>query len=111
MSAWIGYLSCTGACAVVLVGDYFVKTAADRQLPLTSWQCLLGLVFYGASGVGFYFTLRHVSLAQMGVAFSALSLLSLCALGVIAFGETMGLREYLGVATAILSMILMARVV
>jgi small multidrug resistance pump len=111
MTAYLGYIYCALATLVVIVGDYFIKTAADKSLPVTSWQFALGVFFYAASAVGWYWTMRHISLAQLGVAFSAFTILALCALGVVFFGERLYLREYLGIAAALLSVVLMARIV
>lgn len=109
MNPYIGYAACLAATLVVTVGDYFVKKAADAGLGFTSWQFLLAFAFYASSSVLWLVVLRHVSLAQMGVAFSAFSLLLLVAMGVILFGEKLALREYLGIACAIAAMVLMSR--
>ena len=54
--------------------------------------------------------MRHISLAQTGVAFSIFSLLALCAMGVVFFEERLETREILGICLAVCSMLLMARV-
>ena len=54
--------------------------------------------------------MRHVTLAQAGVAYSMLTLLALCAIGAIWFGEQLYAREYLGILCALAAMVLLARV-
>lgn len=107
----IGYIYCALATGAVIFGDYFIKSAADRALAMTSWQFLLGGALYAISAIGWYLTMRSISLAQVAVAFSAFTLLALCAMGVLVFGEKLQVREYLGIGTALLSLVLMARFV
>lgn len=95
---------------VVIYGDYLIKLAADRQLPLYSSLVIAGCALYAVSAVLWFFALRHVTLSQAGVAFSMFTLLALCAIGVLAFGERLYLREYAGIACAVMAMVLMVRV-
>lgn len=95
---------------IVIYGDYLIKLAADRQLPLHSTLVVTGCVLYALSAVMWFFALRHVTLSQAGVAFSMFTLLALCAIGVMAFGERLYLREYAGIACAVMAMVLMVRV-
>ncbi len=107
----IGYLYCALATLVVILGDYCIKLAAERDLPPMSWPVLAGFLLYGASALGWYMAMRSITLAQVGVAFSAFSILALCAMGVFLFDEQLAPREYLGILAALLSLVLMARFV
>lgn len=95
---------------VVIVGDIVIKVAADGAMPLTSRYVLAGCALYGISAILWYFTMRYVTLAQGGVAFSMLNLLALCALGALYFDEPVRMREAAGIGCALLSMFLMIRV-
>ena len=105
-----GYAFALFTALVVLVGDYLIKVAADGEHPFTSRHVIGGVMLYGASALLWYFAMRHVTLAQAGVAFSMFSLLALCALGVFFFDETIHTREALGIGCAMLSMVLMVRI-
>jgi len=96
--------------AVVIWGDYLLKIAADRGLGVVSPLVIAGCGLYAASALLWFYALHHVTLAQAGVAYSMLTLVALCVIGVIFFGETLYLREYAGIACAILAMLLMMRV-
>jgi len=105
-----GYAFAFLTALIVLVGDYLIKVAADGEHPFTSRHVIGGVLLYGVSALLWYVAMRHVTLAQAGVAFSMFSLLALCALGVFFFDETIRTREALGIGCAMLSMILMVRI-
>ncbi len=110
MPALIGYALCFVATLVVVAGDYYIKLAVDRGHSLQSPVLLLGCSLYAFSAIGWFLAMRHISLAQTGVAFSIFSLLALCAMGVVFFEERLETREILGICLAVCSMLLMARV-
>lgn len=94
---------------IVIVGDVILKVAADGNKPVMSMLVLAGCVLYAGSALFWYYALKHVTLAQAGVAFSMLTLVALAILGATVFGETLRAREYAGIGCALLAMILMAR--
>ncbi|SEW30413.1 undecaprenyl phosphate-alpha-L-ara4N flippase subunit ArnF [Cognatiyoonia koreensis] len=95
---------------IVLVGDFVLKVAADTDRPLLSGYVLAGGLIYGISAVFWYYAMQYMTLSQVGVIFSMLTLLALCVLGVMRFDEQLFLREYLGIACALAAMVLMVRV-
>lgn len=95
---------------VVILGDYLIKLAADGGMPITSRHVLIGSLLYAISAVIWFFALRHVTLAQAGVAYSMLTLLALAIIGATVFDEPIRTRETLGIGCALLSMVLMLRV-
>ncbi len=95
---------------IVIVGDYLIKLAADNGDSFWSGYVLAGCLIYGISAIFWFYAMRHVTLAQAGVAYSMLTLLALCGMGVAWFDEQMAAREYLGVACALAAMALMVRI-
>ena len=95
---------------IVIIGDYLIKLAADGGHPVYSTLGVAGCGLYASSAVLWFFALHHVTLSQAGVAFSMFSLLALCAMGVVFFNEELFLREYVGIACALVAMVLMVRV-
>ena len=95
---------------VVIAGDYVIKVAADEGRPVWSGFVIAGCLIYGASAIFWFYAMRHVTLAQAGVAYSMLTLLALCAMGVMWFNEELAIREYAGIACALAAMVLMVRV-
>ncbi|MEO1949934.1 MULTISPECIES: hypothetical protein [Thioclava] len=110
MSALLGYSLCLGATLIVIAGDFVLKSAVDKGHALHSPSVFLGCVLYAASAAGWFLALRHVSLAQTGVASALFTLMALVTMGVVLFGEKLALREVFGIAMAVGSMLLMARV-
>ena len=95
---------------VVILGDTIIKVGADGGHSVTSKYVVAGCLIYAASAVLWFCAMRHVSLAQGGVAFAMCSLIALAVIGAVAFDEPIRLREILGIGCAILAMGLMIRV-
>ncbi|OWY11115.1 MULTISPECIES: hypothetical protein [Thioclava] len=110
MPALLGYSLCLSATLVVIAGDFILKSAVERGHALHSPSVLLGGALYAASAAGWFLALRQVSLAQTGVAPTLFTLMALVTMGVVLFGGKLALREVLGIAMAVGSMLLMARV-
>ena len=97
------------AVATAIVADYFIKVASQKEASLLTWSFMLGAGLYVVSATGWLFAMKTMTLAQVGVLYSVVTILALTAMGVIWFGETVGWREGLGIAFAVLSVLLMAR--
>ncbi len=110
MPILIGFSFTLLTAVVVIFGDYIIKIAADEGQSFVSPLVIAGCVLYAVSALMWFLALQHVSLSQAGVAFSMLTLLALCIIGVMCFGEKLYLREYAGIGCAMLAMILMVRV-
>ena len=95
---------------VVIAGDTVLKIAADTNKPILSGLVFLGCAIYAVSALFWLFAMRHISLAQAGVAYSMLTLLALCVIGVVWFDEKLYVREFLGIGCALAAMILMVRI-
>ncbi len=104
--ALFGFTFAFITAAVVIAGDFVLKLAADGGKPVWSGYVVAGCVIYALSAIFWFYAMRHVTLAQAGVAYSMLTLLALCAIGVIWFDEQMALREYLGICFALAAMAL-----
>jgi drug/metabolite transporter (DMT)-like permease len=92
-----------------VTGDYLVKIASARPNGLTSHTFVLGALFYGLPAVGWFYMMRSHSMAFIGVAYSASTMLLLAALGVFVFRETFQLRDAVGIALAVLSVGVMTK--
>ena len=98
-------------CALVVIfGDLAIKLAADGDKPVWSGLVLAGCAIYAISAVFWFYAMRHVTLAQAGVAYSMLTLLALCAIGVFWFDERLYARELIGIGCALAAMVLLVRV-
>lgn len=111
MSAFMGYSFALMPALITIYGDYHIKVAAQTSPSPRSISFLIGATLYATGALTWFLSVRQITLAQAGVAYSMLTLLAICALGVIVFEEKLHLREMLGIACALLSMILMIRYV
>lgn len=88
-------------------GDYFVKIASGRPDSLMSLNLAIGVMLYGATALGWYFLMKVHSLAEIGVIYSASTILILAALGYFAFHEAIGFRQAVGLTLAVASVFVM----
>lgn len=107
----VGYGFAFMTAIAVLAGDYFIKVAADDTQTMISRPFLMGICLYAVSAALWFGSMRFVGLIQAAVAYSMLTLLAMCIMGVVVFGEILNPREYLGITFALLSMTLMVRFV
>lgn len=105
-----GYLFACACATIVIFGDLLLKIAAERGMTFASAPVLVGCALYAASAIAWFVAMHHISLAQAGVAYTMFSLLALCAIGAVFFGETLGWREIAGIACACAAILLMVRV-
>ncbi|APE45007.1 hypothetical protein BOO69_17515 [Sulfitobacter alexandrii] len=110
MSILYGFALTSFTAMIVILGDYLIKSAVDQGQAAASPLVVLGCTLYAASALIWYFALQHVTLSQAGVGFSMITLVALCAIGVLRFGETLQIREFAGIGCALAAMILMVRV-
>ncbi len=103
-----GFIAVTAL--VVIAGDYLLKLAADRGLPVISALVVVGIVLYAISALLWFGAMRHLTLGMAGVAYSMLTLVALALIGAVMFGERLGLRECAGIGCALTAMLLMVRV-
>ena len=104
-----GYFFALLCALIVILGDALLKLAADKGATLTSPLILAGCTLYAVSAIAWFLAMRHVSLAQAGVAYTMFSLLALCAIGAVFFQETLGPREIAGIGCAVAAIVLLVR--
>ena len=92
-----------------VLGDYFLKLASARDQPLrTSWF-YLGFALYASTAFGWVFVMKHLKLATISVLYSVSLVLLLTAIGVVLFRESLSYFEVIGIALAVVSLILLIR--
>ena len=111
MTVLIGYVFALGCAVIVILGDVALKLAADRGHGFWSPLIAAGTALYVLSAIAWFLAMRQISLAQAGVAYAMFSLLALCALDVLAFGQRLDMRELAGIGFAVVAIVLMVRIV
>ena len=109
MPVLIGYSFALLTAGLTIAGDYYIKVAADSGRSMVSPSFAIGALLYFGAAAMWFISLTQIGLAQAGVAFSMLTLVAVCLLGVFAFDEKLHLKEALGICFALFSMCLMVR--
>ena len=92
-----------------VLGDYFLKLASGRQQPLrTSWF-YLGFALYASTAYGWVFVMKRLKLATISVLYSVSLVLLLTVIGVLVFRESLNYFEVIGIALAVISLVLLMR--
>jgi drug/metabolite transporter (DMT)-like permease len=94
---------------VGVLGDYFLKLASARALPLRAGVFYLGFALYASTAFGWVFVMRHLKLATISVLYSVSMVLLLTAVGAVVFKESLNAYELAGIVLALASLVLLMR--
>lgn len=92
-----------------VLGDYFLKLASGRDQPLRTNWFYLGFALYASTAFGWVFVMKHLKLATISVLYSVSLVLLLTAIGVLVFHESLSYFEVIGIALAVISLVLLMR--
>jgi small multidrug resistance pump len=95
--------------AIGVLGDYLLKRASVEKNPMLSRWFYLGFVVYASTALGWVFVMRHMKLATISVVYSVSMILLLTTIGVVLFREPLNRYEFVGLAMAVGSLILLIR--
>ena len=90
-------------------GDYFLKLASGREQPLRTTWFYVGFALYASTAFGWVFVMKHLKLATISVLYSVSLVLLLTAIGVLVFRESLNYFEMIGIALAVISLVLLTR--
>ena len=96
--------------AIGVLADNFLKLASDQPNPTKNAWFLAGVLTYTSTAFGWVVVMKHLNLSHIGVYYSSTTLLLLVILGVVFYGEKLRATEMLGIAMALGSIFLLARV-
>lgn len=97
-------------CAtVIIIADVILKQASVNGAETASPEVGLASALYVASAVIWFLSMRYVSLMQASVAYTMFSLVALCAVGALVYGDPIRLREMAGLTCAVLAVVLLIR--
>lgn len=94
--------------ALTTLGDYCLKRASLQPSIFSRWLAS-GWLIYGATALGWAWTMRHLKLATLGAVFSVSMVLLMALLGFLVFRETLSKSEIVGIVLALISLALLAR--
>jgi drug/metabolite transporter (DMT)-like permease len=94
---------------VGVLGDYFLKLASGRGQPLRTTWFYLGFALYASTAFGWVFVMKYLKLATISVLYSVSLVLLLTVIGVFVFRESLNSFEMIGIALAVVSLVLLMR--
>lgn len=97
-----------GMALFTTAGDYCLKRASQQTSLANRWLAG-GCLIYGATALGWAWTMRYLKLATIGAMYSILMVLLMALLGFLVFRETLGRIEIMGILCALISIALLAR--
>lgn len=89
-------------------GDYFLKLASMKERPLLALSFFIGLLVYGGTAIGWTYMMQHLRLGIIGGVYSV-SMVLLCVILGMLFGERLLAREWVGIGLAAASLLLLTR--
>ncbi|SOB94623.1 hypothetical protein [Rhodobacter maris] len=101
------YFILLGIVAFTILGDYALKSAALRASPFATTWFAGGALLYALTALGWVWLMQTQNLAQIAVLYSSATILGLTAVGVAFFGETLSLRQVVGLGAALFSVLVM----
>ncbi|MGY9046736.1 hypothetical protein P775_16635 [Puniceibacterium antarcticum] len=101
------YLILAGVVAFTVFGDYALKHASMKSAPLSSYWFIGGVLLYASTAYGWMLLMQNHNLAQIAVIYSSTTILALTGVGYAFFGESISLRQALGISAALISVFLM----
>ena len=105
----IALLIVFGFSALTVLADVLIKKASDQN-QLWSVFFIAGAVIYGLSAFGWFYALRSINLATLGGVYSLSTVVMIALAGVIFFQEKLHPAEIIVLVVAVLSIIMLWRV-
>lgn len=91
------------------IGDYFVKASSEPGVGIVSTTFFIGTGIYALTAFGWFFIMRHVDLGKLGGVYSIATILFLVIVGTAFFRERPSAYEFIGLALAVTSLLLLSR--
>jgi multidrug transporter EmrE-like cation transporter len=92
-----------------VVGDFFVKLAGSGTKFIELRWFIIGFLIYASTAFGWFFVMKHIKLATLGVFYAVSTVLFITIVGVFYFKESLNVYEVVGIVTAIISIVLLGR--
>lgn len=106
---WLAIISGVFLSAITVLGDVFIKTAADKSEWTGAWWLVLGAVVYAATAFGWFYVMRYEELTDVGVLYAVSTVVLLFFVSAFYFKEHIAFMEIVGLVLAVTALILMLR--
>lgn len=95
---------------ITVIGDYFIKLSTVNTIKsLVLGAFMTGIFFYILSAFGWFYIMKHMKLASLGVIYGAATAIILAIVGYFSFHESLNRYEMMGIFFGIISILLLSR--
>ena len=94
---------------VGVVGDFFIKLSGSGHKFMEIKWFILGFIIYGLTAFGWFYVMKNMKLATLGVFYAISTIIFLIIVGVFYFKESLNVYEIVGIGLAIISLIILGR--
>jgi len=105
----ISILVTIGLSALGVLGDFFIKLAGNGSKYIEFKWFIAGLLVYAGTAFGWFFVMKHLKLATLGIFYTVSTVLCITLLGLFYFKESINGYEILGISMAICSLVLLGK--
>ena len=92
-----------------VAGDFFIKISGNGKKFIDLKWFIVGLVIYAITAFGWFYLMKHVKWSTLGVFYAVSTVLFVTLLSVFYFKESLNSYEIIGIAIAIISLIMLGR--
>lgn len=109
MTKLIVLLASIALALLTTLGDFFLKKGSFLDRLMSNWWIFAAAIVYASTAFAWFFILKYIKLSSAVVIYSMSLLIFVVIISVVVFGEKINLVEYLGIALAIASIVLLYR--
>lgn len=95
--------------ALGAVGDYFLKIAGNGERFINFKFFSVGCIIFILLAVGWFYALKYIKFSTIGVVYGVSTMILMVIIGVLFFNEKLDAREMIGIASGIISIVLLAK--
>lgn len=94
---------------VGVIGDFFIKLSGSGAKFIELKWFILGFMIYASTAFGWFYVMKNIKLATLGIFYAISTSLLLVFVGVFYFKESFNYYEVVGLVTAVISLLLLSR--
>jgi multidrug transporter EmrE-like cation transporter len=103
------YLLLIFITGITVLGDTYLKKSLATEFPKNLLYIGVTLLAYLANMFVFYQAYKHLNMSSVGTVYAVFTILFSVVSGVVMFRESLGVSEYVGIGSAMLSVVLLTK--
>lgn len=89
-----------------VIGDYFLKTSADKSISFLTYEAVVGALLYAISAYGWIYVMQKVNLTVVGMLYSTMTIVILTIMSIVIFKEEVTKGQLLSAALAVVAVLI-----